>query len=94
MPEWAEEDKRRFSASLRWAKEAAAEATAHRASSAEEGKHDGENDPDPGNTYRIVETPAGEAKLIAAEEDGEVLIWLLADKLTIRVAADLVRWRP
>jgi hypothetical protein len=94
VPEWAEEDKRRFSASLRWAKEAAAEATAHRASSAEEGKHDGDNDPDPGTTFSIVETPAGEAKLIADEEDGEVLIWLVADKLTLRVAADLVRQQP
>jgi hypothetical protein len=93
VPAWAEDDKRRFSASLRWAKEAAAEATAHRASSAEEGKHDGENDPDPGDTCRIVETPAGEAKLIADDEDGEILIWLLADMLTIRVAADLVRRR-
>ncbi len=91
---WAEDDKRRFYESLRWAKEAAAEVHARRAANAEDGKQQWQSDPDPGTTFSIVETPAGEAKLIAAEEDGEVLIWLVADKLTLRVAADLVRQQP
>ncbi|MGO8685536.1 MAG: hypothetical protein ACLQUT_13335 [Thermoleophilia bacterium] len=91
MAQWSNDQKRRFADCLRRAAEEAAGATARTAVGAGDCEPAKASAVDPGSASGMVETPGGQAKVIREEEDGELLIWMCAEKLNVKVPADLLR---
>lgn len=91
MAQWSNDQKRRFADCLRRAAEAVAGGAAHAPVGTGECEPAKASAVDPGSASGLVETPGGQAKVIREEEDGELLIWMCAEKLNVKVPADLLR---